>query len=173
MLMVNNLMRKLGYIPTKELIEAAADLYLKEDSGKASDKNDFYYRCGNANAIGYICGRLGIKIVEEISKLLYETQKEHSLNFSLKQACDMDSKFIEKDRMLYGEIRGVTDKANYTCGFGIPPEYECTAEEKIKIEAPYHKYFNGGARTVLKKENNIEDIIKYMDVYDMNCISFM
>ena len=67
-MLVNNLMRKLGYIPTKELIEAAADLYLKEDSGKASGENDFYYRCGNANAIGYICGRLGIKIVDVIKE---------------------------------------------------------------------------------------------------------
>lgn len=31
------------------------------DQAKAYDKNDFYWRCGNANAVNYIKSQLNIK----------------------------------------------------------------------------------------------------------------
>ena len=50
-----------GLIPKKKFINAIETL-LKDsaDSNKATDKNDMYWRFGNANAVNYICHRVGI-----------------------------------------------------------------------------------------------------------------
>ena len=63
---INGIMRKFGYISEKVLTEVAVEAYNKNDTGNAKDEKDFYYRSGNANAIGYICGRLGIDITRII-----------------------------------------------------------------------------------------------------------
>ena len=47
------------------------------------------------------------------------------------------------DRELYGKIEGVTDHEYYTNGF-----HSCllsiSAYDKIRLEAPYHAFTNGG-----------------------------
>ncbi len=121
---------------------------------------------------------LGIYIIEEISNLLNEYVKEHNLNFCLKQSFDMDGKFIEKDKMLYGIIKGVTDKQCYTCGFNIPEDYNCKSEKRAEIEAPYHRYFNGGAKTIFvendeTKKDEVKSLLSLMDEYDLNCVSIL
>ena len=63
---INGIMRKFGYISEKVLTEVAVETYNKNDTDDAKDEKDFYYRSGNANAIGYICGRLGIDITRII-----------------------------------------------------------------------------------------------------------
>ena len=64
--MINGLMRKLGYISEKNLIDVAVEVYEKNDTAKADCEKAFYYRAGNANAIGYVCGRFGIDITNII-----------------------------------------------------------------------------------------------------------
>ena len=61
-------MRKLGYISEKNLIDIAVETWNKEDTSKAVNVKDFYYRSGNANAISYILGRLGIDITKIIKE---------------------------------------------------------------------------------------------------------
>ncbi len=63
---INGIMRKFGYISEKLLTEIAVEAYDYNDTVNAIDEKDFYYRSGNANAIGYICGRLGIDITKII-----------------------------------------------------------------------------------------------------------
>ena len=60
--MFEQFMRRMGYISEKNLINVALEIYEKEETCKSKDEKDFYYKSGNANAIGYICGRLGIDI---------------------------------------------------------------------------------------------------------------
>ena len=50
-----------GLISKKKFINAIETL-LKDsaDSNKATDKNDLYWRFGNANAVNYICHRVGV-----------------------------------------------------------------------------------------------------------------
>ena len=50
-----------GLITKKKLIAILKDLSWSQDERKATDVKDFYWRCGNANAINYICSRLGIE----------------------------------------------------------------------------------------------------------------
>ena len=65
---LNQFMRKIGYISEKNLITVAFEVYDKNCTEKATDEKDFYFRSGNANAIGYICGRFGIDITELIKQ---------------------------------------------------------------------------------------------------------
>lgn len=61
-------MRRFGYISKKEIIEIAVDTYRKNCKSDKIGEHHFGYSCGNANAIGYICGRLGIDITKEIKE---------------------------------------------------------------------------------------------------------
>lgn len=58
--MIDGVMRKLGYINEKKLIDVAIEVYERNDSGEAKTNDSFYYCCGNANAIGCILARFGI-----------------------------------------------------------------------------------------------------------------
>lgn len=65
-------MKMFGLISKKKLIREAAAIYELNDTGKASGSTgeerikDFYYRCGNANALNGLCARLGINLTEHI-----------------------------------------------------------------------------------------------------------
>lgn len=50
-----------GLISKKKFINAIETL-LKDsaDNNKATDKDDMYWRFGNANAVNYICHRVGV-----------------------------------------------------------------------------------------------------------------
>ena len=65
---LNQFMRKIGYISEKNLVTVAFEVYDTNSTEKATDEKDFYFRSGNANAIGYICGRFGIDITELIKQ---------------------------------------------------------------------------------------------------------
>ena len=58
--MIDGVMRKMGYINEKKLIEVAIEVYERNDSGEAKTNDSFYYCCGNENAIGCILARFGI-----------------------------------------------------------------------------------------------------------------
>ena len=64
----NEFMRRIGYISEKNLVTVAFEVYDKNCTEKATDIKDFYFRCGNANAVGYICGGLGIDITKLIKQ---------------------------------------------------------------------------------------------------------
>lgn len=64
--MIDGIMRKLGYINEKKLIDVAVEIYERNDEARAKDQNGFYYCCGNANAINYIFSRFGVIFPEII-----------------------------------------------------------------------------------------------------------
>lgn len=62
-----------GFISKKKIIKVAVDTYLKNDTSNDMTMEEFRYRRGVANAIGYICHTaLGIDITKEVRKA-----KEH------------------------------------------------------------------------------------------------
>ena len=71
--MIDGIMRKLGYINEKKLIDVAVHVYESNDEAKAKDPNGFYYCCGNANAINYLMSRFGINF----SEIIKERRKKH------------------------------------------------------------------------------------------------
>lgn len=51
-----------GFISKKKLIEEAVRAYELEETSKANNPDNFMFRCGNANALNYLCSRLGINL---------------------------------------------------------------------------------------------------------------
>lgn len=115
--------------------------------------------------------KLGLKIVDFMRKKCDEYSEKYNLNFNLVATTANSSlnKFIKLDQAIYGKLKGITDKENYTQGFEIPNNCKVKIEEKINIEAPYHMLTNGGHITHIKldKENMknakyVAEIVKQM-----------
>lgn len=70
--MINGIMRKFGFISEKELVNVAVEAYESNETSNAYDAKDFYYRSGNANAVGYILGRFGM----DVTKIIKERKKK-------------------------------------------------------------------------------------------------
>lgn len=106
--------------------------------------------------------KLGLKIVGEMRKKVDYFCDKYNLNFSLAGENDINlaKEFMEFDRIIFGKVKGVTDKDAYTTSFEIPKE--CEWEKKIKIEAPYHELTNGGHITTVYTKENIEKVLEKM-----------
>ena len=90
--------------------------------------------------------QLGLEIIRHMREKLDEYTERYHLNFSLiaTPAEGLSGRFVQIDKEIYGEIKGVTDREYYTNSFHIPVYYEITAFDKIRKEAPYHELTNGG-----------------------------
>ncbi len=99
---------------------------------------------------------LGLKIVGHMRKRLDDKAAEAKLNFSLlaSPAEGLSGRFIRMDIKKYGVIPGITDKEYYTNSFHIPVWHSISAIDKIKIEAPYHKYTNAGHITYIELDGH-------------------
>lgn len=59
-----------GLISKKKIAKIALEIYLRNDADKSSFEpgelceKDFYFRCGNANALNYLCHRIGINLTD-------------------------------------------------------------------------------------------------------------
>jgi len=119
---------------------------------------------------------LGLSIVSHLRRKCDEASQKYSLNFSLlaTPAEGLSGKFVSKDRAIFGEIPGITDKEWYTNSFHIPVDFKIGAIQKINIEGPYHKLCNAGHISYVElpsaPTNNIkafESIIQAMYEADM------
>ena len=110
--------------------------------------------------------KLGIKIVKFMRQKCDEYSKKYNLNFTLiaTESEKLSSKFVKLDRAIYGKRKGITDKDHYTNSFYVPESTKISEETKIKLEAPYHEYTNGGHITYISinslKENKAQDLMK-------------
>lgn len=100
-----------------------------------------------------------------------EYSREYNLNFTLlaTPAESLSGRFVNIDKVIYGKIKGVTDKNYYTNSFHIPVYYNISIRKKIELEAPYHALTNGGHISYVELDgdtaNNVEafeSIIKLM-----------
>lgn len=121
---------------------------------------------------------LGVKIISYVREFCDKKKEELKLNFSCyaTPAEGLSSKFIDIDKKVFGEIKGVTDKEYYTNSFHVPVGYEIPIFKKIDIEAPYHKLCNGGHISYIEVDNYpnaelIQKIIQY--AYTKTNISYM
>lgn len=89
---------------------------------------------------------LGLKIISHMRERMDEESQKEKLNFTLiaTPAEGLSDRFTKIDRKKFGIIEGVTDRDYYTNSFHVPVYYKTSAFNKIKIEAPYHEYTNGG-----------------------------
>lgn len=90
--------------------------------------------------------KLGLRIIKFMKNKVDEYSQKYNLNFVLLATPKekLKDRFTAMDKSIYGKIKGVTDLENYTDSFHVPEYYKISLEQKIKIEAPYHKLTNGG-----------------------------
>lgn len=112
-----------------------------------------------------------LDIIKFMRKRTDDMTLKHHLNFGLlaTPAESLAGRFLEIDRKEFGIIPGVTDKDFYTNSFHIPVNFNITAFDKIRLEAPFHELTNGGHITYIELDgdtsNNvdvIEKIVRYM-----------
>ena len=105
---------------------------------------------------------IGIKIISKMKEKADEFSRKYNLNFVL--AGDYNEQiakdFIEFDRVIFGKIKGVTDKKMYSKSFELTDELN--EDVKIKTEAPYHELTNGAHITEVIS-NNVLETIKNME----------
>ncbi|WP_273381110.1 anaerobic ribonucleoside-triphosphate reductase [Symbiobacterium thermophilum] len=128
-----------------------------------------------------VADALGVEIVRFLRVKADEAAKQYQLNYSLlaTPAEGLTGKLVSKDRALWGEIPGVTDKEWYTNSFHVPVEYRCSAFHKIRVEGKYHAYCNAGHISYVEldeaPENNPEalmDLLRFMLDQDMGYVAF-
>lgn len=90
--------------------------------------------------------KLGLRIIKFMRNKVDEYSQKYNLNFVLLATPKekLEDKFTAMDKSIYGKIKGVTDLENYTDSFQVPEYFKVGIEQKIKLEAPYHKLTNGG-----------------------------
>ena len=109
---------------------------------------------------------LGLEIVTHMREKTNEFSKKHNLNFTLagdnRESVAAD--FLDFDRVIFGQIKDVTDKDKYSLAFEVGDTDDI--DKKIKIEAPYHELTNGGHMLRLEiknlKEKDVLELIKKM-----------
>ena len=99
---------------------------------------------------------LGLEIVAFMRKKMDDATEKYGLNFSLiaTPAEGLSGRFVRMDRELFGSIEGVTDRPYYTNSFHVPVYYDISAYDKIRIEAPYHEFTNGGHITYIEMDGD-------------------
>ena len=90
---------------------------------------------------------LGLKIAKFMADYAKECTEKYHLNFSViatpaESACHT---LLKATRRAFGVVPHVTDKDYFVNSCHVAPFARVTAEEKIKLEGPYHKYALGGA----------------------------
>ena len=90
--------------------------------------------------------KLGLEIIGFMRKKCDEFSKKYNLNFTLlaTPAEGLSGRFVNIDKVIYGKLKGITDRDYYTNSFHIPVYYHISIANKIKLEAPYHNLTNAG-----------------------------
>lgn len=90
--------------------------------------------------------KLGLEIIGFMRKKCDEYSDKYNLNFTClaTPAEGLSGRFTAIDKVIYGKLKGITDRAYYTNSFHIPVHYNISIANKIKLEAPYHALTNAG-----------------------------
>ena len=121
---------------------------------------------------------LGLKIIKFMRDKLDEKTIEEQLNYSLiaTPAESLCGRFLKLDQEQYGVIPRITDKDFYTNSYHIPVYYQIGIEDKIKKEAPYHQYCNGGHITYVELDGdpskNLEAFEKVVRLMKENNVGY-
>ncbi|MDO5555510.1 MAG: anaerobic ribonucleoside triphosphate reductase [Clostridia bacterium] len=120
--------------------------------------------------------KLGLEIITQMKEACDKYSDRYDLNYSLlaTPAEGLAGRFTKMDKKEYGTILGVTDKDYYTNSNHVPVWYKCTAEEKAKIEAPYHALAAGGHIFYIELDGDavhnpetVQAVVDLMDKYNM------
>ena len=99
---------------------------------------------------------LGLAIIRHMREFCDEKCQKTGLNFSLlgTPAEGLSGRFLRIDRKRFGKLAGITDKDYYTNSFHVPVQFEISAYDKIRLEAPYHDLSNAGHITYVEMDGD-------------------
>lgn len=108
-------------------------------------------------------------ILKHMSDKVAEFKKETNLGFALygTPSESLCNRFCKIDRQEFGDIKGITDKGYYDNSFHVSSHININPFEKLRMEAPGHKYSWGGHISYIETDslkNNLEavyEILKY------------
>lgn len=105
---------------------------------------------------------LGLKIIGFMRDKCDEYAEEKDLNFTLiaTPAEGLSGRFTRIDQVIYGKIKGITDKPYYTNSFHIPVTAKISAADKIKKEAKYHALTNAGHITYIELDGDTTENVE-------------
>lgn len=108
---------------------------------------------------------LGYKIIQFLRKKTDQATEDFQLNFTLiaTPAEGLSGKFTNKDKIEFGVIKDVTDRAYYTNSFHIPVYYPIKAIDKIKKEGPFHSLCNAGHITYIETDGHLMNNLVAID----------
>lgn len=108
---------------------------------------------------------LGTYIIRHMRELTDAHTAKTGLNFSLfsTPAEGLSGRFVNIDRKIYGEIKGVTDRTYYTNSFHVPVYYNISAADKIRIEGRFHELCNAGAISYVEMDG---DLTRNVDAFE-------
>ncbi|BDD02884.1 anaerobic ribonucleoside-triphosphate reductase [Aureibacter tunicatorum] len=105
-----------------------------------------------------------IELMKDLSDLCKARSEKLGLNISLyaTPAESLCHKFAKLLRLQYGEQDGVFSRDFITNSYHIPVWQKMPFDQKIALEAPFHKYCSGGAITYVELKS---DIVKTPEAY--------
>ena len=121
---------------------------------------------------------LGLRIVTYMRDRAnqYSEQYQHNYSVLATPAEGLSGRFPARDRMTFGVIPGVTDRAYYTNSNHVPVYYKCSARHKAEVEAPYHDLTRGGHIFYVEIDgdatHNPEAIMRVVDMMDKYNIGY-
>ncbi len=122
--------------------------------------------------------KLGVEIISFMRKKCDEYSSKYNLNFTLlaTPAEGLSGRFVAIDKVVYGKIKGVTDREYYTNSFHVPVYYNISIIDKIKKEGVYHKLTNAGHISYIELDgdttNNLEAFEKIIRIMKENDIGY-
>jgi anaerobic ribonucleoside-triphosphate reductase len=119
---------------------------------------------------------LGLEIIKYIREKVDEACERFNLNYTFlaTPAEGLCGRFSKLDRKEFGIIPGVTSREYYTNSFHIPVYYPISMFDKIRLEGPYHKYFDAGHISYVELDSPpqhnpqaVETLLRHMSECDM------
>lgn len=109
--------------------------------------------------------KLGLEIIGHMRKKCDEYSDKYNLNFTClaTPAEGLSGRFVNIDKVIYGKIKGITDRAYYTNSFHVPVYYHISIVDKIKKEAPFHALTNAGHISYIELDG---DTTQNVDVFE-------
>lgn len=124
--------------------------------------------------------KLGLDIVHHLRTRMDQEIKKTGLNWSCfaTPAEGLCSRAAKLNRKRFGLIPGVTDREYVTNSSHVPVYYPISAQDKMRIEAPYHALCNAGHigyvevdGDLTKNPQALEALVKYAADLEMNYFS--
>ena len=107
----------------------------------------------------------GYAIIKHMRDYTDKVSNELKMNFGVlgSPAESYASKALRQCRKKFGIIEGITDKDYFTNSQHIPVSFDISAEEKIKLEAPFHELCNGGHICYIELDGDLTKNVKAIE----------